>query len=62
MRIEPLTQPQFRDEWTAVTLTGEHEEDVLNILTSALVRADYVILIEDEDGEMINLEDYDYGT
>lgn len=59
MSIELLIQPPFRDNWTSVSLSGEHEDEVLNILASRLLAADFEILIEDEEGEMIPFEEHE---
>ena len=61
MTTQLMVQPPFRDDWTNVTLDGEHEDEVLNILSSRLLAADYAILIEAEDGEMIPLEEHEDG-
>ena len=59
MSIELLIQPPFRDNWTSVSLSCEHEDEVLNILASRLLSADFEILIEDEEGEMIPFEEHE---
>ena len=59
MSIELLVQPPFREDWTAVTIAGEHEEEVLNILSSRLTAAEYSILIENEAGEILPFEEYE---
>lgn len=59
MSIELLVQPPFRDDWTSVSLSGEHEEEVLNVLAARLLAADYTVQIEDESGEMISFEEYE---
>jgi hypothetical protein len=40
--------PPFRDDWTEVSIAGEHEEEVTNILVSRLLSLNYEV--EDEDG------------
>lgn len=62
MSLEILTRPQWEDAWTAVTVEGEHEEEVANILVGRLLACDHEVLIEDEDGEMLSWEDYDGTT
>lgn len=61
MTIQLLIQPPFRDEWTAVTIQGEHEDEVSNVLTARLTSAEFEILIEDSEGEMIPFEEFDHG-
>lgn len=59
MSIELLVRPPFREDWTAVTIEGEHEEEILNILASRLDVADYEVQIESAEGEMIPFEEYE---
>lgn len=58
MSIELLVRPPFREEWTLISVDGEHQDEVLNILTSRLLAADYEVQIEDDEGEMIPFEEY----
>lgn len=59
MSIELLVRPPFREEWTRVSIDGEHQDEVLNILASRLDVADYEVQIEDADSEMIPFEEYE---
>lgn len=59
MSIELLVQPPFRDDWTSVSISGEHEDEVLNVLASRLLAADFEILIELESDEVIPFEEYE---
>jgi hypothetical protein len=61
MSHELMVQPPFREDWTDVTIEGEHEDEVLSILVSRLIAAEYEVLIEDEDGDMIPAEEYERG-
>lgn len=56
MTIELIVQPPFGDDWTDITLDGEDEEPLLNIIGSRLTQIGYTILIEEEDGSSIPLE------
>ena len=60
MSIELIVRPQFREDWTAVTITGEYEEDILNILVSRLDAAEYEIFIESSAGDLVPHEEYEY--
>ena len=58
MSIELLVSPLFSEDWTSITITGEDEESILNILVSRLLICEYDIQIEDEDGNLIPPEEY----
>lgn len=58
MPIELMVQPPWKDDWTDVTIGGEHEEEVANILIGRFLACDYEVLVEDEDGEMVSWEEY----
>jgi len=60
MNFELEVQPPFRDEITSISISGEHAEEVLNILAARLSSAEFEIWIEDEDGEMIPFEEYEH--
>lgn len=49
MTIKLCVSPQFREEETFVSIEGEHEGDVLNILISRLAAIDYEVAIFDEN-------------
>lgn len=56
MSHELMVQPPYVDAWTTVSIEGEFEDEVLNILTSRLLAAEYEVLIEDAEGEMVSIE------
>lgn len=47
------------DDMTLITVVGNDEASVVNILTARLQNADYEVLIEDADGTLISYEDYE---
>lgn len=51
--IKLFLRPPFRDDWTEVSIAGEHEEEVTNILVSRLLPLDYEV----EDEERIPFEE-----
>lgn len=51
---------QFGGEATQVTLLGEHEADICNIMVSRLQLLDYEVEIEDGDGEMVPFEEFEH--
>lgn len=55
--ITLLIQGQLQDSWTTLTIVGERETDLANILAAALNRLDFEIRVV-EDGEAVRLEDY----
>lgn len=58
MSFELTVRPPFREEWTQITIAGEHEDELLNILASRLGVADWEVLIETPDGEMVSYEEF----
>ena len=58
MSIELLVSPQFSEDWTSITITGEDEESILKILVSRLLICEYDVQIEDEYGNLIPPEEY----
>jgi hypothetical protein len=60
MTTELSVQPPFRDEWTSITIAGEHAEEIVNILVSRLLAMDYEVQVRDEDGEMIDYEEFEH--
>jgi len=59
MSIKLAVRPQFRHEWTEITLEGQYEEDVVNVLVSRLAAIDYEILRQDDEGNYLSYEEYE---
>jgi hypothetical protein len=58
MSVKLAVQPPFRHDWTSVSIEGEDEDALMNILVSRLAARDYEIEVE-VDGEFIPFEDFE---
>ena len=58
MSIELAVQPPFSSDWTSVTIEGEDEDALMNILVSRLAARNYEVEVQ-VDGEFIPFEDFE---
>ncbi len=51
--------PSFGGDETQVTVEGPEEATLTKLLASRLVALDYEVLIEDAEGDMVPVEDFE---
>ncbi len=44
-------RPEFSEEYTEISIEGEHEEDLANMLTARLQATDWEVLTEEDKDE-----------
>lgn len=54
MTIEATTRAPFSDEWTQISLSGDSEAEVFNILAARLLGAGWELLEESPEGDLID--------
>ena len=59
MTITLCVSPPFRDEETLIIISGDHGEEVSNILVSRLLSVDYEVAVENEDGDFVPYEEHE---
>ena len=51
-------QPEFSDTQTELSVNGEHEAMITNVITSTYLNMGAEVLILDDEGEWVAAEDY----
>lgn len=54
-------QPAFSGHQTEISINGEHEEMIANVLTSTYLNSDAEVFVLNEDGEWVAAEDIEGG-
>ena len=60
MAIEFYARGQFEDDLVEITVSGSEADTVVNLILARLLAAEYEVLLEGEDGDLIPWEDVDH--
>lgn len=54
-------QPEFEDSFTEISINGEHEEQIANVMTSTYLTSGAAVFVLDDDGEWVAAEELERG-
>lgn len=53
-------QPEFSDSQTEISVNGEHEEMIANVITSTYLNSNAEVFVLDNEGEWVAAEEMKY--